>query len=177
MDMNSSPQVVTTPMCEQIVKIAGITEYKVSEKPGSVEADIAVVLSETELSIECIKIKVNTFSQIKKSIELLIKEFETVPMDSEIEKMQKTKFYHNGNIKIKVHSNFLKDIVGDMGFKIVEEDYDYVVYPDYLRDKINQLEDNIKIIEIPSHKNAPKNPIERAEMRYKILEKELCMKP
>ena len=64
-----------------------------------------------------------------------------------------------------------------MGFKIVKEDYNFVVYPDYMKDKINEIEDNIKTVEIPSHKNVPLNPIKRAEMRYNILEKELCMKP
>ncbi len=33
------------------------------------------------------------------------------------------------------------------------------------------------VIEVPTHKKAPKNPIKRAEMRYKLLEKKICMKP
>jgi hypothetical protein len=65
--------------------------------------------------------------------------------------------------------------VEDIGFDIVEENYDFVVYPDYMKDEIS--ENDIKTIEIPSHKNVPLNPIKRAEMRYNILEKELCMKP
>jgi hypothetical protein len=65
-----------------------------------------------------------------------------------------------------------------MGFKIAKDDYNFVVYPDYMKDKIiNEIEDNIKAVEIPSHKNAPLEAIKRAEMRYNILEKELCMKP
>ncbi|MGZ7067835.1 MAG: hypothetical protein ACXVHT_06020 [Methanobacterium sp.] len=175
--MKSSLKVVTTPMCEEIVKIAGIKEYTVSKNPESVKADIAIVLSETELSINSIKIQVNTFTQIKKSIDLLEKEFGTVQLDYKIKNVAKPEDVKIRNIKIKVYSNFLKDIVEDMGFNIVEEDYDFVVYPDYMRDKINELEDNIKIIEIPSHKDVPLNPIKRAEMRYNILEKELCMKP
>jgi segregation and condensation protein B len=85
----------------------------------------------------------------------------------------------NRNIKVKVYSNFLRDIVDDLGFTIVSEDPDYLVYPDYIK---NQISNEIvtmgdRIVEIPSHKNAPKNPIKRAETRYKLLEKKLCMKP
>jgi hypothetical protein len=52
-----------------------------------------------------------------------------------------------------------------------------ITHPDYMKDEINEMEDNIKTVEMPSHKNVPLNPIKRAEMRYNILEKELCMKP
>ncbi len=174
--MKSSHKVVTTPMCEEIVKIAGIKGYIVSNNPKSHKADVAIVLSETELSTKSIKIKLNTFSQIKESIEILKNEFGTVPLNYKINTIQKNEKYRN-NIKVKVYSNFLKDIVEDMGFKIVEENYDFVVYPDYMSNKINEIRDNIKLIEIPSHKNAPLNPIKRAEMRYNILEKELCTRP
>ena len=47
-----------------------------------------------------------------------------------------------------------------------------------MKDKIiNRIADEIKAVEIPSHKNVPLNAIKRAEIRYNILEKELCMKP
>jgi len=173
--MKSSLKVVTTPMCEEILKIAGVLEYIVNKNPDSVKADIAVVLSETEPSTESIKIKLNTFSQITQSIELISAKFNTNPSNYKMKEMEYSK--ENRNIKVKVYSNFLKDIVEDMGFKVVKEDYDFVVYPDYMNDKINEIEDNIKVVEIPSHKNVPLNPIKRAEMRYSILEKELCMKP
>jgi len=173
--MKSSLKIVTTPMCEEILKIAGIFEYSVNKNPDSVKADIAVVLSETEPSIESIKIKLNTFSQITQSIEMISTKFDTAPSDY---KMKEVRYPDkNRKIKVRVYSNFLKDIVEDMGFKIVKENYDFVVYPDYMKDKINEIEDNIKVVEIPSHKNVPLSPIKRAEMRYNILEKELCMKP
>lgn len=175
--MKSSMKVVTTPMCEEIVKIAGINDYIVNINPDSVKADIAIILSETKLSMKSIKIKLNTFSQIKGSIELLKTEFGTVPLDYKINDIEKSGNDQNRNIKIKVYSNFLKDIVEDMGFRIVDEDYDFVVYPDYMRDKINEIKDNIKIVEIPSHKNVSSSPIKRAKMRYNILEKELCTRP
>ncbi len=171
--MKSSLKVVTTPMCAEILKIAGVSEYIVTKDPDSVNADIAVILSESELSTESIKIKLNTFSQINQSIELISTTFGT---DCEIKDITFSKKDKNRKIKVKVYSNFLKEIVEDMGFKIVKEDYDFVVYPDYMKDKINEMEDNIKTVEIPSHKNVPLNPIKRAEMRYNILEKELCMK-
>ena len=172
--MKSSLKIVTTPMCEEIVKIAGIKDYIVSNNPQSYKVDVAIVLSETKLPTKSIKIKLNTFSQIKESIEMLKNEFGTVPLNYKIKTIQKKDDNRNRNIKIKVYSNFLKDIVEDMGFNIVEDDYDFIVYPDYMKNKINEIKDNIKIIEIPSHKNAPLNPIKRAEMRYNILEKELC---
>jgi len=173
--MYSSLKIVTTPMCEEIVKIAGISDYMVSKNPDSVKADIAIVLSETEPSTESIKIKLNTFSQIKESIEMLTAKFGTIPLDYTIKNTVNPEDRENQKIKVKVYSNFLKEIVEDMGFKIVNEDHDFVVYPDYMKDKINE-KDNIKRVEIPSHKNVLLSPIKRAEMRYNILEKELCMK-
>jgi len=173
--MYSSLKIVTTPMCEEIVKIAGISDYMVSKNPDSVKADIAIVLSETEPSTESIKIKLNTFSQIKESIEMLTAKFGTIHLDYTINNTINPENRENQKIKVKVYSNFLKEIVEDMGFKIVNEDHDFVVYPDYMKDKINE-KDNIKRVEIPSHKNVLLSPIKRAEMRYNILEKELCMK-
>ena len=66
-----------------------------------------------------------------------------------------------------------------MGFDMVTgNNYDYIVYPDYMKNEINKKVKNTgkKTIELPSHKNAPLNPIKRAEIRYQILEKNLCMK-
>jgi len=173
--MHSSLKIVTTPMCEEIVKIAGISDYVVSKNPDSLKADVAIVLSETEPSIKSIKIKLNTFSQIKESIGMLAAKFGTTPLDYTVKNTKNLKNGRNRKIKVKVYSNFLKEIVEDMGFNIVNDVYDFVVYPDYMKDKIKER-DNIKRVEIPSHKNTPLNPIKRAEMRYSILEKELCMK-
>lgn len=173
--MKSSLKIVTTPMCEEIVKLAGISNYVVSKTPDSAGAEIAVVLSETELSTKSIKIKLNTFSQIKESIEMLSEMFGTTPLDYKIKDIKYSKKDENRKIKVKVHSNFLKEIVEDMGFSVANEDYDFVVYPDYMKNKI--VNKKAETVEIPSHKNVPLNPIKRAEMRYNILEKELCMKP
>lgn len=176
--MHSSLKIVTTPMCEEIVKLAGISDYIVIKNPDSVEADIAIVLSETNLSTKSIKIKLNTFLQIKESIEMLSEMFETTHLDYEMKYVKNSKRSENRKIKVRVYSNFLKEIVEDMGFKIVSNDYDFVIFPDYMKDKIiNEIEDKIKAVEIPSHKNVPLDAIKRAKMRYNILEKKLCMKP
>ena len=171
--MKFSLKVVTTPMCEEIVKLAGISNYIVNKTPDLVGADIAVVLSETKLSTESIKIKLNTFSQIKESIELLSEKFETCPLDYEIKEIKCPE--KNRKIKVKVYSNFLKEIVKDMGFNVVDKDYNFVVYPDYMHEIV--VNENVETVEIPSHKNVPLSAIKRAEMRYNILEKRLCMKP
>lgn len=171
--MKLSLKVVTTPMCEEIVKLAGISNYVVNKSPDSVGADIAVVLSETKVSMESIKIKLNTFSQIKESIEMLSEMFGTSPLSYEIKSISQKN--ENRKIKVKVYSNFLREIVEDMGFNMVDDDYNFVVCPDYMNDKI--INENAETVEIPSHKNAPLSAIKRAEMRYNILEKRLCMKP
>ena len=171
--MKFSLKVVTTPMCEEIVKLAGISNYIVNKTPDSVGADIAVVLSETKLSTKSIKIKLNTFSQIKESIEMLSAKFKTSPLDYEIKEMVGSE--KNRKIKVKVYSNFLEEIVKDMGFSVVDKDYNFVVYPDYMKE--NAVNETVETIEIPSHKNVPLSAIKRAEMRYNILEKKLCMKP
>lgn len=88
----------------------------------------------------------------------------------------------NFDKKVKVYSEFLKDIVNDLGCSIVDEDlecgivknsFDYVVFPDYLKSKVVELDssdkDNFIFIEIPTHSNASSNPIIRAKERYSIL--------
>ena len=174
-------KIVATPMCKDVLILAGIMEFDITSNPDSTNADIAVVLSETDTTMKSVKIKLNTFTQIKTSIEMLQEMFGA---DEEKLNLDNNKYLEfdgsdNRNIKAKVYSNFLKDIVDDLGFTIVSEDPDYLVYPDYIT---NQISNEIitmgdRIVEIPSHKNAPKNPIKRAEMRYKLLEKKLCMKP
>ena len=42
-----------------------------------------------------------------------------------------------------------------------------VIYPDYLKDRVTE-QDNL--VEIPSHGGISKNPFERVEVRYGILE-------
>ena len=81
-------------------------------------------------------------------------------------------------IKVKVYSNFLREIVEDMGYTTVETQAEFLVFPDYLKDKINHEIESMgdRAIEIPSHRNAPIKPLERAKMRYNILERKLCTK-
>ncbi len=172
----SSMRIVTTPMCQRILELAGINDYIVSSNPDKINGDITVTLSETKTSSRSIKIKLNTFSQITESVKKLTEIFETTPLKYEITNLIYSK-NNNEKIKIKVYSNFLKEIVEDMGFTIVHENYDYIVYPDYMKDKIlDEIKDNVKVVEVPSHKNAPSDPIKRAEMRYNILERNLCTK-
>lgn len=176
-------RIVTTPMCKEVLKLAGIPDFIVSRDPDSVDADIAVVLSETKTNIKSIKIKLNTFPQIEESIGTLSEIFGTETPESsnyntekeEVENLRK--FNENQKIKVKVYSNFLRDIVEDMGFKVVDRDYDFVVYPDYMEDEIKDAMKNKKAIKVPSHKNVPDDPLERAKLRYKILERKLCTKP
>jgi len=176
-------KIVTTPMCEDILSLAGIKEFDVNSDPDSTDADIAVVLSETNTTMKSVKVKLNTFSQIRNSIEMLRDIFETEALEYDTIGNVFTNFQQSENqkIKVKVYSNFLKEIIDDLGFTIVSgnQDYQYLVYPDYIRneltDEIITMED--RVVEIPSHKNAPKDPIKRAEMRYKLLEKKLCTKP
>ena len=52
---------------------------------------------------------------------------------------------------------------------ISTSDYDYVIYPDYLREDVNG--EDKELVEIPTHNFASKNPFERVELRYSILEK------
>ena len=40
-------KIVTTPMCEEIVKLAGIKDYIVDKNPDNQEGDLAIVLSES----------------------------------------------------------------------------------------------------------------------------------
>jgi len=100
----------------------------------------------------------------------------------------------NSKIKVKVYSKFLKDIVVDMGFNTIDSDdggsdFDYIVLPDYMNiekldnsnnhnsyykhnhdyNNSNYHSHNSEIISIPTHKNVPKDPIKRAELRYSIL--------
>jgi segregation and condensation protein B len=71
------------------------------------------------------------------------------------------------DIDVKVYSEFLKDIVNDIGFNIVSDNFKHVIYPDYLKDKVIEVDN---LVEIPSHNDISKNPFEKAELRYAILE-------
>ena len=183
-------KIVTTPMCQEILRLAGVHDFTVMKNIDSAGADVAIVLSETDTNTKSIKLKLNTFSQINDSIKTISDIFGTQPLVSSVENVSVLDSSNeNRKIKVKVYSNFLKDIVKDLGFTVVQENddhdtYDFLVYPDYMKDEIrdkitNEITDdlnNFMTVEIPSHKNAPLNPIERAELRYNILEKKLCTK-
>ena len=164
-------KIVTTPMCEEIVKLAGIKDYKVNKHPTKEDGDLAILLSESKVEMDSIPIKLNSSVQIFESIKKI--DFNNNLDDKEI-----ISFFDNyplakkyltptkNNIPIKVYSNFLKDTTESMGFLIVDKNYDYVVYPDYL-----EINNSKPLIKIPSHNFVSKNPFERLEARYEILEK------
>lgn len=172
-------KIVATPMCSDVLKLAGVKDFETNIDPDSTDADIAVVLSETNTDMESVRIKLNTFSQIKNSVLVLR---DRLGCNGSVYKLKLPDFDpQHKNIRVKVYSDFLRDIVEDMGFNVVGEgeSHQYIVYPDYLTDELSDeiYEMGIMAVEVPSHKNAPKNPIKRAELRYELLERKICMKP
>lgn len=181
--------IVTTPMCERILELAGIRDFKVNVKPDNEAADFAIVLSENKTNLPSLAIKLNTFFQIKESIEKvseynrdeqiatgwgdlldnLYSDFDVATRWTDRYKRDHLKKINSG-IRVKVYSNFIRDIVEDMGFNIVDNKYDYIIFPDYLHIKKDNSA-NYELVELPTHNNAPLNPIKRAEIRYSILEK------
>ncbi len=170
-------RIVTTPMCEEVVKLAGIKEYKVNKNPDLEEGDLAILLSESKVKMDSIAIKLNTPKQLANSIREVSKLTDHELSDSEILEFFKDYDYclkylenhDNSHVKVKVISMFLGDIVDNFGFEKTDENYDYVIYPDYLKEKV--LDETVELIEIPSHNFVAKNPFERIEKRYEILEK------
>jgi len=166
-------------MCQEVVKMAGVSDFIVSKNPDSTDADLAVVLWETNTNKPALRIKLNTFNQIKTSINMVAEKIGTSPVKLDFiggkfpEKKEERK-----KIKVKVYSNFLKEIVLDMGFSLSEDRADFMVYPDYIHNEISEEIRDMgnRAIEIPSHNNVPVNPLERAHLRYNILEKRLCTK-
>ena len=120
-------------------------------------------------------IKLNTSSQVFESIKKVSKIAENDLSDEEIKSFFKgydlsCKYLNSDfkrDINVKVYSRFLKDIVLDMGFNLVENNPDFIVYPDYLK---NDVQEKDNLVEIPSHGFVSKNPFERIEARYSILE-------
>ncbi len=202
--------VVTTPMCRQIVEWAGLDEFKVNKFPDEEEGDFAILLSESKVKMDSLPIRINTFSQIKESIrtvseclfekDLIEKAIDCEKIEAifndyknevkyalfdeeEFDKIREL----NKDKKVKVYSEFLKDIVSDIGANVIdfkydkesndennfEMDYDYLVYPDYLEEEVlkrEDLEDGTKrFIKILSHNNISKDPILKAESRYLAL--------
>ena len=170
-------RIITTPMCEEVVKLAGITDYKINKNPDLEDGDLAILLSESKVKMNSIPIKLNTPKQLFNSIWEISKLTDNPLADDDILAFFKDhaiclKYlddYENNHIKVKVYSEFLKDIITNIGFKMVDHDYDYIIFPDYLKDTISK--ESVELIEIPSHSFVSKNPFERIEMRYSILEK------
>ena len=168
-------KIVTTPMCEEIVKLAGIDDYALNKFPTKDDGDLAILLSESKVEMDAIAIKINTPKQVFESIKSVSKITGNELSDEEIsaffDDYELARKYLNSTFKrdiaVKVYSEFLKDIVLDVGFKIDSENFDYVIYPDYLKDRVLESEN---LVEIPSHNSISKNPFEKIEARYAILE-------
>ena len=168
-------KIVTTPMCEEIVRLAGISDYALNKFPTENDGDFAILLSESKVEMDSLAIKINTSAQIFESIKEVSKIAGNPLADEEImdffEDYELCKKYLNSSFKrdvnVKVYSEFLKDIVSDAGFNIVSDDFDYVIYPDYLKDKVIETDN---LVEMPSHNEISKNPFKKAELRYSILE-------
>ena len=168
-------KIVTTPMCEEIVRLAGIEDYSVNKFPDEEEGDLAILLSESKVKMNSLPIKINTSTQIFESIKK-VSQIAGNGLDDEViigffDGYELCRKYLNSDfkrdVKVKVYSEFLKDIVSDVGFDIVSDNFDFVIYPDYLEDKVVESEN---LVEIPSHNGISKNPFEKAELRYGILE-------
>ncbi len=184
-------KIFTTPMCKEVVRLAGVPEYTVVTDNKFTGADLAIVLSETDTNVPSIKIKLNTFKQIYMSIDQISSTLSTKKLDIDPIKKDYSVYANpirkvldeRKKIKVKVYSNFIRDIIEDMGFTLVDENPDFLVFPDYYRDDLNHnfiKEINFmgsRALELPSHKNTPLNPLERAKMRYHILENKLCTRP
>lgn len=168
-------KIVTTPMCEEIVRLAGIKDYAVNKFPSKDDGDLAILLSESKIRMDALPIKITTASQIFESIKEVSKlngaELSDEEITSFFDDYELCKKYLNSDFKrdvdVKVYSEFLKDIVLDVGFNVVQNNFDYVIYPDYLKDKVEEADN---LVEIPSHNAISKNPFEKAELRYAILE-------
>lgn len=169
-------RIVTTPMCEEVVRLAGINDYKVNKNPDLEDGDLAILLSESKVEMNSLAIKLNTPSQLFESIKEVSK-LKNELSDAEILEFFKNynhcvkylENHENSHVKVKVYSNFLKDMVLNIGFEITSKNYDYVIYPDYLADKVK--DETSQLVEIPSHTVVSKSPFERIEARYSILEK------
>lgn len=171
-------KILTTPMCDDVLKIAGIRDYEVvlPSEINDADGDVIITLSETEVKIDKIPIKLNSYKQLLDSIMMLSERFNT---ENDCEKIEYIENLINQNnekkdkrkdIKVKVYANFLKDTLVDMGFNVVDEDYDYVVVADYMDVKLTD-----DMIVVSSHKNVSRNIIDRLNERYELLENKLCM--
>ena len=172
-------KIITTPMCEDVLRIAGLDNFTVVKPSEIKDADVAILLSETRSDVPKISVKLNTFTQVYNSILEIQKEFNTDINEEQLNIIEKLieenyeKKDNRKNTKVKVYSNFLKDIVIDMGFSIDDTVYEYIVVPDYW-DK--PIEEDGDVITVPSHHNVSSSIIERVKERYDLLERKICTK-
>ena len=66
-------KIVTTPMCEEVVRLAGIKEYKVNKNPDLEDGDLAILLSESKVEMNSLPVKINTPKQVFESIKQVSK--------------------------------------------------------------------------------------------------------
>ena len=172
-------KIITTPMCEDILKISNIEEYEVVTVNDIKNADVVITLSETQVDIPKISVKLNTYTQLLDSIMTVSSRFNTQCDENKIDQIKSLIDENNANkskredIKVRVYGNFLCDTLKDMGFTITDEDYEYTVIPDYMKDEFEDYED---FIIVPSHKNVSFDIIKRIKQRYELLESKLCTK-
>ena len=188
-------KIVCTPMCESLLKLAGLDDYIVNLKvDNEKEADFAISLSETKVNMPCLQVKMNTFDQYYESVvsiwelakennlncvedirEVLEKQLSSESISSiwctYIWTLEDSSLHHyksNTCYRVKVYSNFLKETVQDMGFNIVnvDERVSFVIVPDYLKDTIT---DEGNVLNIPSHKNVSLDAFERLCERYTLI--------
>ncbi len=75
-------KIVTTPMCEELVKLVGIKNYNVNKHPNKDDGDLAILLSESKVEIDSIPLKANSAVQIFESIKKI--DFKNNLTDEEI---------------------------------------------------------------------------------------------
>jgi len=83
-------KIATTPMCQEILRLAGVSQFQIIKEGVYRDVDVAVVLSETKAhdntSTEFIKLKLNTFNQIENSIKLVSNRLGTEPLGKNLSK-------------------------------------------------------------------------------------------
>ena len=114
-------KIVTTPLCEEIVKLAGISNYVVNKYPDEEDGDLAILLSESKVEMDSIAVKINTpkqvFESIKKVSKIAGNEIDDEKISSFFNDYPLCLKYLNSHFKrdinVKVYSEFLKDIVSE----------------------------------------------------------------
>lgn len=169
-------KIITTPMCEDVLKIAGVDNYIVVNptEVNKIDCDYLITFSETKTKSDKISVKLNSYTQLYESILKVSKILNTKYDDDQIREIKKLidendKVTKRSDIKVKVCSKFLEDTVRDMGYTLSEHDYDFVVKPDFI------VNDDSDAVIIPSHKNVAHGIVDRLNERYMILESKLCM--